>query len=90
MSIRIRFPATLAERIGGLAVIEIEGRTIRECLRAVTARHPELARMIWLDSDELNGAMLVFHRNERVPHHDLDRRLKPTDELDIVPAIEAG
>jgi molybdopterin converting factor small subunit len=86
----IRLPPTLAERAGGATRVIVAPGNLRDCLDALVREHPDLARLIWLNPAEINPVMLLFVNDERVGAADLGRTLKAGDELDVVPAIEAG
>lgn len=90
MSVRVRFPPTLAERIGGISSVDVDSGNVGDCIRAVAARHPELARLIWLDSTELNPVILLFHNDRLVRADALAEPVADGDEIDVIPSIEAG
>ena len=89
MSITIRLPPTLADRIG-TARIELATASLGECLLALTAQFPDISRIIWDASGELNTVVLLFRNNKLLRRARLDMALTAGDEIDIVPSIEAG
>ena len=90
MTATIRLPPTLADRIGGVARVAVRPACIRDGLHELVAQHPELTRMIWLDTDELNPVILLFLNNRLLRPVNLAQALADGDELDLIPSIEAG
>ena len=89
-AVRIRLPATHAARIGGLRNVPIHARCVGAGLRELTARHPALQRLIWLDADTLNPVIMVFLNEELIREDSLDTPLADGDTVDVVPAVESG
>jgi molybdopterin converting factor small subunit len=89
LSLIVRLPPSLAERIG-ISRIELEATSARGALSELSARFPALTRLLWQAPDEPNPVMLLFHANTRLLPTDFDRPLPDGAVLDIVPAIEAG
>lgn len=90
MTVTVRLPATLADRIGGVAQIALPVAKLGECLTELARLHPPLQRIIWLDRSEVNPVILLFHNNRLLKPIDLQQPLDDGDQLDIVPSIEAG
>lgn len=88
--VRVRLPPTFATRIGGPRNLELDAFTVRAALREVTARHPVLTRLIWLNVDRLNPIIMVFHNETLIRDCMLDARLAGGDVVDVVPAVESG
>ena len=88
---RIRFTNLLAERIGGVNAVEVEGATVESSLRALTDRHPDLTPLVWSkDGDALNAVMVVFLNDSQLGAAEIGTRVGPGDVIDIVPALEGG
>jgi molybdopterin synthase sulfur carrier subunit len=81
MKVRAQFYAHLRELIGKsqLDVNVAEGSTVRDLLEQVYAQHPELGSH---DKSILIGAGVEFV--------DRSYRLKPGDEISIMPPVQGG
>lgn len=88
--VRVRLPSTLATRAGVARLSEVRATTVGAALRAITARHPGLEPLIWLDAHVLNPNVMVFHNEELVRDDSLDSALAGHDMIDVVPAVESG
>jgi molybdopterin converting factor small subunit len=86
----IRLSAPLSERIGSRGEIRVQGDDIEECLKAISIKFPELGKIIWTESDQINPAILIFYKEEVIHGKELKRAVSEGDQIDIIPAISGG
>ena len=87
---RIRFTNLFAERIGGVNSVDVPAATVEAALRALTDRHPDLTPLVWAKDGTLNPVMVVFLNDHQLGAAEIGTRVEPSDEIDIVPALEGG
>ncbi len=87
---RIRFTNLLAERIGGVNSVEVQGATVESSLHALTDRHPDLTPLVWGKDGALNAVMVVFLNDRQLGSAEIGTPVGTGDEIDIVPALEGG
>jgi molybdopterin converting factor small subunit len=87
---RIRFTNLLAERIGGVSAVDVQGATVESSLRALTDRHPDLTPLVWAKDGALNSVMVLFLNDRQLGATEIGTPVAPGDEIDIVPALEGG
>ena len=87
---RIRFTNLFAERIGGVSSVDVLGSTVESALRALTDRHPNLTPLVWAKDGELNPVAVVFLNDRQLGAAEIGIPVGPSDEIDIVPALEGG
>jgi len=87
---RIRFTNLLAERIGGVNSVDVQGATVESSLRALTDRHPDLTPLVWAKDGALNSVMVLFLNDRQLGAAEIGTSVGPGDEIDIVPALEGG
>jgi molybdopterin converting factor small subunit len=87
---RIRFTNLFAERIGGVSAVDVQAATIESALRALTDRHPTLMPLVWAKDGALNPVMVLFLNDRQLGAAEIVTPVGPSDEIDIVPAIEGG
>jgi hypothetical protein len=87
---RIRFTNLLAERIGGVNALDVQGATVESSLRALTGRHPSLTPLVWGKDGALNSVMVVFLNDRQLAAAEIGTAVGPGDQIDIVPALEGG
>jgi molybdopterin converting factor small subunit len=93
-TVTVRFPALLAERIGGADAVTVEGETVGAALADLARRHPALAPLLWREDARgearPNPMLALFVNGRQVPLDRLATALVPGDELMVVTAIEGG
>ena len=68
MTVRISLAAVLADRIDGVDVVQLGGRTVGEVLHALTERHPALAALVWTAEGAFNEQLVAFlNRQNYIP-----------------------
>ena len=90
MSVCVRLPALFADRIAGVSTVDVQAHTVRDALRTLAARHPELRHLVLSPSGEINPMMVVFLNDEQLSSGQLTSTVEDDDEIEIVPAIEGG
>ena len=90
MSVTISFTSLFSDRIDGIGTVELEGSTVSQVLEALTERFPALAPLVWSAASTPNPVMVLFLNETQLSSEVLDVRVRPGDEITIVPAIEGG
>jgi molybdopterin converting factor small subunit len=86
----IRFTNLFAERIGGINSVDVSAATVESALRALTDQHPSLTPLVWARDGALNPVMVLFLNDRQLGAAEIVTPVGPSDEIDIVPAIEGG
>ena len=86
----IRFTNLFAERIGGINSVDVPAATVESSLRALSDRYPNLAPLVWAKDGALNPVMVLFLNDRQLGAAEIVTPVGPSDEIDIVPAIEGG
>jgi hypothetical protein len=87
---RIRFTNLFAERIGGVNAVDVPAATVESALRALTDRHPSLTPLVWAKDGALNPVMVLFLNDRQLGPTEIGNPVGPSDEIDIVSALEGG
>ena len=75
----------------GEAVIEVEGSTVRECIRAVEARYPGFEELIFDSKDQLHRFVKLFLNEEEIPRDAPDDvPVGAADRIQILAAAAGG
>ena len=76
---------------GGEREIELDGGTVGDVLRALTAKHPATESQLFSEQGELNRYVNVYLNDEDVRVLDgLETPLSGTDTVMILPAMAGG
>ena len=86
----MRLPAFLADRIGGIASVDVAAATADEALREVARRYPQLETLVLARDGGVNPMMVVFVNDVQLPHGRLGSQLFAGDVVELIPAIEGG
>jgi molybdopterin synthase sulfur carrier subunit len=87
----VKIPPVLRPAVSGMSEVELEGGTVGEILRALTAKHPETSDQLFSGDGELNRYVNVYVNDEDVRvQKGLDTAVRPSDTVVILPAMAGG
>ena len=92
MPVKIAIPTALRSYVGGAAVLEVEGATVRAALDALTTTHPALASHLRDGTGKLRSFVNVYLEDEDIrflPQKD-ETAVANGNALTIVPSIAGG
>jgi molybdopterin converting factor small subunit len=88
MSVKMRLTQTYREYTGNREIVEVEGRTIRECLDHLVTLYPVLKALLF-DSEYALGVLIIYG-GDVITASNLDRPVADNDEIKLVPMIYGG
>ena len=88
MRIKISLNQVFLDATTNQDTVEVEGRTVGECLRALVRMYPDLEARIF-DTDGHLSALVSLHGNMLLPDQ-LDLQVADQDHLLILPLIYGG
>ena len=74
----------------GLERIEVGGRTVRECIDAVDARHPGFGPQVLDARGEVHRFVKLFRNGDQLAGDVLAAPIAEGDELEVIAAIAGG
>ena len=91
MSIKIRIGPLLQENANLPEAVEVNGKTIGECLKDLMKKYPESKQWLY-DEDSLIKVLVTVNNVETVTFNKegLNKVLKPGDELQIFAIVSGG
>ncbi|MBU6495962.1 MAG: MoaD/ThiS family protein [Acidobacteria bacterium] len=91
MSATLRVPTVLRPAVGGHALLEVEGATIGEVLKNVTAQYPSVTGQLLADDGTLHRFLNVYVNDDDVRYiGGVDAPVKDNDEITLLPAVAGG
>jgi molybdopterin converting factor small subunit len=84
----VSIPTPLRSYTGEAALVEAEGTTIRELLVDLDRRHPGIRFRMIDEQDAIRPHVKIFLNRE--PIADLEVRVGPRDEVQILQALSGG
>ena len=88
MSIKVISP--LLYQYNNQQVVEVEGRTVGECLDNLTKRYSDLKKLLFDGQGNLHDYLYLYVNKEGVPPNGSDRTVQDKDEIHIIVLIEGG
>jgi adenylyltransferase/sulfurtransferase len=91
MPTRVLIPTPLRPFTGGHASLELDGATVGELLKALTAKHGDLKRHLYAEDGKLRSFVNVYVNDEDIRY--LQREATPVsaaDTVSIVPSVAGG
>ncbi len=89
MSVRILNPL-FYRYTGNRREVEVEGRTVGECIRDLAEKYPEVEKHLFSATGGLQENLLVSLNRDVVQHNALDTPVQDGDEIHIMTMIEGG
>ena len=87
----VKIPPVLRSSTGGEREIELDGGTVGDILRALTAKHPATESQLFSEQGELNRYVNVYLNDEDVRVLDgLSTTVSDSDTVMILPAMAGG
>jgi molybdopterin synthase sulfur carrier subunit len=74
----------------GTGEIEVEGRTVGDCLEAVEQKFPGFLAQVLDDGGNVHRFVRLFRNGDQLETEPLAQALDPADELEILAAIAGG
>ena len=91
MPVRILVPTPLRPFTGQQSVVLVEGSTVGELLRALTAAHPDLRPHLFSTEGTLRSFVNVYVNDDDIRHLTREETpVGPTDTVSIVPSVAGG
>lgn len=91
MSVEVKIPTVLRPKVGGRAVVSVEGTTVREVLAAVEAAYPGFESAVLEANGTLRRFVNVFLGDEDVRYREgMGTPVADGSTLVILPAVAGG
>jgi molybdopterin synthase sulfur carrier subunit len=74
----------------GTGEIEVQGRTVGDCLEAVEQKFPGFLAQVLDDGGNVHRFVRLFRNGDQLETEPLAQALDPADELEILAAIAGG
>jgi molybdopterin converting factor small subunit len=87
---KVKVPPPYRGPTRGEAVIDVEGTTVRECIRAVGARYPGFEEQIFDPERNFHRFVKLFINGDEISRDGADAPVGAADEVEILAAIAGG
>ena len=90
MSVRLKLPPILQEFSGGVETLEVNGRTVGECLNQLEARFPGIRESLLDRQGKLLRAFGIYLNSDGLHPVELDTPVRDGDEIVILNFLMGG
>src|SRR5579862_3870589 len=91
MGVKVIIPTPLRQYAGKNDSVVVEGRTVAEIMRNLTARYGDLQKHLYTEDGKLRSFVNIYRNDEDIRYLDKEKTaVKETDVLSIVPSIAGG
>lgn len=90
MAVKVRVHPFHVHLVDGQEVVEVQGRTVGECLTALVARYPALKSELFDKHGNLRNYLEVYLNNQSTYPEELKHPVSDGDELSIIMIAQGG
>jgi molybdopterin converting factor small subunit len=90
MGVRVNLHVTLRRHTDGREGVEVEGKTVGECLRNVVKQYPGLEASIFDKKNALSRLVEVYLNHKSAYPNELARPVKDGDEIHVTMMLAGG
>ena len=90
MSIKVNVPIFLQAFTDDQEAVEVEGKTVGDCLKALSEKYPTMKKMLVNDKGALHSYVGIYINSEDAYPNELAKQVKDGDEIHILYALAGG
>ena len=90
MSVKIKLHHSLAKIADGQVMVEVDGKTVGQCLEQLATRLPRLKKKLFEKDGALSRILEIYINGESTYPDELTTTVKDGDELNTIMLISGG
>jgi len=90
MAVRIHVHTTHRQFTNGQEVVEVEGKTVGECLKQLIARFPAMEKALFAKKDQLRNVVEIYVNHASAYPNELAKPVQDGDEIHLVVMLAGG
>ncbi len=90
MSIKINIPSYMQSFTNNMALVEVNGSTIGECLTHLVKQFPSIENMLLIKNNKLFGPVGIYVNREMNITRELDKSVEDGEELYMLYMVAGG
>ena len=90
MAISVNIHKTHRQFTNGLAVVEVEGRTVGDCLKELVGKFPSMKQALFDKKGRLLNVIEIYVNMASTYPEELAKRVKDGDEIQILVMLAGG
>ena len=90
MAVNVHIHKTHRQYTDGLEVVNVEGKTVRECLNHLIQQFPAMGKALFLKKDKLLNTIEIYVNHASAYPDELAKPVKDGDEIHLVFMLAGG
>jgi molybdopterin converting factor small subunit len=90
MGVKVNLHVTLRQHTNGREAVEVEGKTVGECLRNMVAQFPGLEASIFDKKGALSHLIEIYLNHQSAYPNELAKPIKDGDEIHVTLLLAGG
>ncbi len=90
MSVKVTMPVFLQPFTSNTETIEVEGKTVGECLGILMSSYPEIKNMLVDQNGKLHSYVGVYVNGQDAYPGEMNKRVEDGDEIHVLYALAGG
>jgi sulfur-carrier protein len=90
MSVKVNIPKMYQHYANGRNVVEVEGKTVGECLNALVTKYPDIESMLFDGKGNLLNMIEVYVNMQSAYPNEMGRLVKRDDEIHLALVLGGG
>lgn len=90
MGIRVHLHPAHRDLVGGLDVLEVEGRSIGECVSQLVSQYPRMEKALFDKNGKLKHVIEIYLNQESTYPDELAKAVKDGDDMHITVLLAGG
>ena len=90
MTVRVHIHKTHRTFTDGMELVDVEGRSVAECLRSLVVRFPNIRRVLFASNGELLKNIDIYINAESAYPEELKKPVKDGDEIHLDLMLTGG
>lgn len=90
MAVKVNLHLTLRQYTNGQETIEVDGKTVGECLKNLVKKHPALESSIFAKNGKLANVVEIYLNLQSAYPNELARPVQDGDEIHVTMMLAGG
>ncbi len=90
MAVKVHLHTTHRQYTNGLEVVEVEGKTVGECLNNLIKQFPEMEKALFTKKDKLRNVVEVYLNHAPAFPNELAKPVMDGDEIHLLVLLAGG
>lgn len=90
MAVKVNLHLTLRQFVGGQEMIEVDGKTVGECLKNLVKKYPGVESSIFGKNGKLSNIVEIYLNHQSAYPNELAKPVRDEDEIHLTMMLAGG